>query len=78
MACKQEVSVQQLQFVVLNRTEAGRAHHFIKVLGTMVRRMRSPMASLRWELAKRRTLQTRTLREPESAPQESEVALFVH
>ncbi len=77
MACKQEVPVQQLRLVVLNRTEAGRAHPFIfifiNVLGTMVRRMRSPMASLRWELAKRRALQTCNLREPESA-----VVLFVH
>lgn len=76
MACRrQEVSIQQLQLVALNRAPVGRARQFINVVGTMTRRMRSPFASLRWELAKRRVPQNRNLPEPENARAESAVAM---
>jgi hypothetical protein len=76
MACrKQEISVQQLQLVVLNRNQVGRVRHLINLAGTLARRMRSPLASLRWELAKRRVPRKGNLPEPESACEESAVAL---
>jgi len=72
---KQKVSLQQLELVVLNRTQVGRARHFINVLGTIARRMRSPLASIRWELAKRRVPQKGNVRETGDVYQESAVAL---
>ena len=76
MGCrKQEVAFHQLQFVVHNRTQVGRARRFLNVVGTLVRCMRTPLASLRWELAKRRVPRKGNLPEPESAGAESAVAL---
>jgi hypothetical protein len=70
---KQGVPVQHLQFVALNRSKVGRARHFINLAGTIARRMRSPLASWRWELAKHRVPRKGKSSEPESAFQESAV-----
>jgi len=71
----QNPHVQQVQLVVLSRTQVGSPRQLRNFAGTMARRMRSPWASLRWELAKRRVPRKGNLPEPESAPQERAVAL---
>jgi hypothetical protein len=76
MACrKQEVSVQQLQLVVLQCAQVSPVRRLMNLAGTLARRMRNPLASLRWELAKRRLPRKSNLPQQESACKEGAVAL---
>jgi len=61
--------------VVLNRIQVGHARRLVNLAGTMARRMRTPMASLRWKLAKRRAPGKDNLSDPESAFKEGAIAL---
>lgn len=68
MVCrKQYPAVSGFEPVVLNRIQVGHARRLVNVAGTMARRMRTPMASLRWKLAKRQAPGNDNLSEPESA-----------
>jgi hypothetical protein len=73
--CKQDAYTQPVQLVVLSRTEVSSARRIMNLTGTMVRRMRNPLTSLRWELAKRHVPRKSNLPEPESASAETAVAL---
>lgn len=76
MVCRKQCSsVSGFELVVLNRIQVGHARHLINLAGTMARRMRSPLASLRWELAKRRIPRKGNFPEPESTSAETAVAL---
>jgi hypothetical protein len=72
---KQDAYTQPVQLVVLSRTEVSSARRIMNVTGAMARRMRSPLASLRWELAKWRIPRKANLPEPESTSAETAVAL---
>ena len=76
MVCRKQCpSVSGFEPVVLNRIQVGRARRLVNLAGTMARRMRTPVASLRWELAKRRVPRKSNLPQPESAFKEGAVAL---